>query len=75
MADFSQWDRSTLENVATDMLDVVKRHSAANKAIDESEAWLLLTLNSDGTLGTHGNVSTDKWATALRELAVKLESA
>lgn len=48
MADFAQWERSTLENVADDMLEVVKRHSAANKAIDDSEAWLL---DDKGTLG------------------------
>jgi hypothetical protein len=49
-----------------------QRKSVASELINESEVWLLLTLNDKGVLTTLGNVEIEKWKVALKELVVKL---
>jgi hypothetical protein len=44
------------------------------KAIDDSQAWLLLTLDDKGVLFTLGNVKIERWLKGLRELVTQLES-
>lgn len=41
--------------------------------VDDSEAWLLLTLDSKGKVATKGNVKIDKWALALREIVAQID--